>query len=1193
MKVGDRRTCEVCGTQVSASREVCPVCALRAAITEEAATENSASEPALVESISEPVGRRFENYELMLHPDGRPIELGRGVMGITYKAFDVDLLCPVTLKVIGEKYVGDQSARLRFLREARAAASVRDANVASVFHLGRTGGNFFYAMEFVEGETLERFLKRARRLDVKLALEITRQVAGGLAAIHKRKLVHRDIKPSNIIVFVEEGGVVTAKIIDLGLAKPAADAPAEAEISTAGAFAGTPEFASPEQFAGVNVDIRSDLYSLGVTLWEMLTGLAPFTGTPAEVMHQHLHAPLPMDQLQGVPDPAVALLEVLLNKDPMQRFETPAELLKFMPMIADAIARGQTITVQSLRNTSVVESHAATRGSPAKMGPKRTSVARLPVTGSDVFGREEDLAFLDAAAANPRVNVVSIVAWAGVGKSTLVNCWLRRIAAEGYRSAELVFGWSFYRQGTSGQSSSADEFVDAALAWFGDPDPRVGTAWEKGERLAKLIAHHRTLLVLDGLEPLQHPPGPQEGRLREPALQALVRELAAFNTGLCLVTTRLPIADIAEHEGASALRRELKRLPSDAGAKLLRALGVKGREVELRTASDEFRGHCLALTLLGSYLTDAYDGDIRCRGEVSARLVDDARQGTHARKVMESYQSWFGEGPELAVLRLLGLFDRPADEKALGQLLKPPAIRGLTESLTNLIPSERRTILARLRRARLLAGEDPHNPGQLDTHPLIREYFGDQLRIQRAEGWKECNRRLFIYYRALAPQLPESFREMEPLLLAVICGGNAGLYREALHEVYLPRIQRGNASFAANILGARSALLSVLAHFFEQGRWGSLAETDVDGQRLTPEDQIFLLMQAGLYLTLTRGLGAPEARLCYERAEPLCHSLNRPELLYSGLMNQWVFSLVTDRLTATMQIANRVYSLVQDQNDSPLMVGAYSNFAATFYFLGDFEAARQNAECGLQIWNSGTVESPVEEIYAPPVICLVVEALSDWHLGEIAASQATIARAISLARELNHTHSLAAALLWATKLGHLECHPAKVELLASDLIELSTRQNFEFWLPAGEILRGWARSASGSAAEGIAWIEDAIRSYRATDAMLRMPYFLALKAESLHFADRVPEALEAITEAETWVERSEERWWCAELHRLRGVFLAATGADRAQVEASFYAAIRTAREQRSTSLVARAEATHAEYCSRMGEHYSGSSVPTT
>jgi predicted ATPase len=1183
MKAGDRRTCKVCGTQVSASREVCPVCLLRAVITEEASTEESASELALVGSISEPVRRRFENYELMLHADGRPIELGRGVMGVTYKAFDVDLRCPVTLKVISERYVGDQSARLRFLREARAAASVRDANVASVFHLGRTGGNYFYAMEFVEGETLERFLKRAGRLDVNLALEITRQVAGGLAAIHKRKLVHRDIKPSNTMVLVEAEGVVTAKIIDLGLAKPATDAPAEAAISTSGAFAGTPEFASPEQFAGVSVDIRSDLYSLGVTLWEMLTGLAPFTGTPAEVMHQHLHAPLPIDQLQGVPQAAIVLLEVLLDKDPTQRFQTPAVLLKFMPMITDAIARGHTIAVQSLRKTPVVESHTATRRSPAKLGPKKISVARLPVTGSVVFGREEDVAFLDAALANQHVNVVSIVAWAGVGKSTLVNCWLRRIAAEDYRSAELVFGWSFYRQGTSGQSSSADEFVDVALAWFGDPDPRIGTPWEKGERLAKLIAHRRTLLVLDGLEPLQNPPGSQEGRLRELALQALLRELAAFNRGLCLVTTRLPVADIADHDGATVLSRELEQLTSDAGAQLLRALGVKGQEVELRNASDEFRGHCLALTLLGSYLTDAYGGDIRCRKEVSERLAHDIRQGVHARKVMESYQTWFGEGPELSILRILGLFDRPADEKALDALLKPPAIRGLTESLTDLSPTERRTILARLRRARLLAGEDQHNPGQLDTHPLVREYFGEQLRSQRAEAWKECNQRLFNYYRALAPQLPESFRDMEPLFQAVICGCNAGLYRQALYEVYLPRIQRGNASFAANILGARGTLLSVLAHFFEQGRWGSIVETGVEGQRLTAEDRLFLLMQTGLYLTHTRGLGAPEARICYERAEPLCTSLNRPELLYSGLMSQWVFSLVNGKLTSTMQIAERVSQLAQNQNDAALRVGAYQVLAATLYFLGDFEAARQNATCGLQVWRSGIVQSPVEEVYAPAVICLMVEALSEWHLGEVASCQATIARAISLAKELNDTFGLAAALLWATMLSHLERNPAKVARLASDLIELSTRQNFAFWLPAGEILRGWARSASGSTAEGIAWIDDAIRNYRATGAMLRMPYFLALKAESLHFADRVSEALEAITEAEGWVGRSEERWWCAELHRLRGVFLAAMGADEAQTEASFYAAIRTAREQRSTSLAARAEATYAEYRSRKGE----------
>jgi serine/threonine protein kinase len=222
----------------------------------------------------------FENYELILDTDGRPIELGRGAMGITYKALDVDLHCPVALKVIAERYLGDESARVRFLREARAAASVRHPNVASVIHLGRTGSSYFYAMEFVEGETVERLIKRWGRLEVKLALEIATQVAAGLAAVHKQHIVHRDIKPGNIMVSFEEGGGPMAKIIDLGLAKVTIDLPGETPISMPGVFAGTPEFASPEQFAGVPVDIRSDIYSLGATLWEMLTGHAVFRGFP-------------------------------------------------------------------------------------------------------------------------------------------------------------------------------------------------------------------------------------------------------------------------------------------------------------------------------------------------------------------------------------------------------------------------------------------------------------------------------------------------------------------------------------------------------------------------------------------------------------------------------------------------------------------------------------------------------------------------------------------------------------------------------------------------------------------------------------------------------------------------------------------------------------------------------------------------
>jgi predicted ATPase len=191
--------------------------------------------------------------------------------------------------------------------------------------------------------------------------------------------------------------------------------------------------------------------------------------------------------------------------------------------------------------------------------------------------------------------------------------------------------------------------------------------------------------------------------------------------------------------------------------------------------------------------------------------------------------------------------------------------------------------------------------------------------------------------------------------------------------------------------------------------------------------------------------------------------------------------------------------------------------------------------------------------------------------------------AISLARELNDMNALGQALDWAAMLGNYERNPTEVERVASEVIELSTRHQFASWLAGGAIFRGWARSICGDTAQGISWIEQGIDDWRATGAMIGLPYFLALKAEALHLADRTSEALEAINEAIPMAERFEQSFWCAELHRLRGVFLATIGADEAQIEASLCEAIRIAREQKSISLEKRAEGTYAEYRRQKGD----------
>ena len=181
MQTEPQPPCPSCGNELSGAVECCPACMLRQALGRGGQSTELTSE-----LTPKPLSHRFEHYELVTCEDGNPVELGRGAMGVTYKAFDVDLRCPVALKVISEKYLGDESARLRFLREARAAAKMPHSNVASVLHLGRTGSGYFYAMEFVDGETLEHLIKRSGYLDVKLALEITAQAASGLAAVHKQ-----------------------------------------------------------------------------------------------------------------------------------------------------------------------------------------------------------------------------------------------------------------------------------------------------------------------------------------------------------------------------------------------------------------------------------------------------------------------------------------------------------------------------------------------------------------------------------------------------------------------------------------------------------------------------------------------------------------------------------------------------------------------------------------------------------------------------------------------------------------------------------------------------------------------------------------------------------------------------------------------------------------------------------------------
>lgn len=478
--------------------------------------------------------------------------------------------------------------------------------------------------------------------------------------------------------------------------------------------------------------------------------------------------------------------------------------------------------------------------------PDFVVIKHLPLTNPEhLFGRDEELAWLEKCWTE-RAFVASIAAWGGVGKTSLVTKWLCAMRDAGWPGAERVFVWSFYGQGT--RTGSSDGFIAAALAKFGDADPTQGSLWDKGDRLANLVREKRTLLVLDGVEPMQWGPGEQEGHFKDPALQTLVQALALQNDGLLLLTSRLPIRDAEALAGAKVQSKALRHLSEEAGAQLLRAHKVQGTEEELRAAVREYEGHALALTLLGSYIRKAQMGDIRRRD----RIVP--LQGKPAQRMMAIYEEWFSGRLELTILQLMGFFDRPATKDEMDALRALPWIEGLTDGLEGVLESDWNEAVTTLRDVGLMSVAKFEHDETLDAHPLVRQHFGELLEQDNLDAYREGHRRLYEFLQRKAPPFPDTLADMEPLYNAVVHGCLAGRNQEALDEVWEKRILRGEEQFSIHKLGAFGHEVAMLWALFEPP-WEHLAPG------LSEADQVFVLNAAGIALDALGRLQEAEALL--------------------------------------------------------------------------------------------------------------------------------------------------------------------------------------------------------------------------------------------------------------------------------------------------------------------------------------------
>jgi TIR domain len=460
--------------------------------------------------------------------------------------------------------------------------------------------------------------------------------------------------------------------------------------------------------------------------------------------------------------------------------------------------------------------------------PLIVDTAHLPETAYErLVGREAELKRLDEAWANSKSNILSLIAEGGAGKSALVNEWLGRLRADNYRGAEAVLGWSFYSQGTKERATSAEEFLNWALDRLGITVAAT-SASAKGEAIAEAVAKRRVLLVLDGVEPLQHGLDRQQGELKDAGLRALLRRVASTppgqTHGLIVLTSRLAVKDVARWQNDVAPVVDVEKLSDEAGAALLRDNGAWGTDKELKAAAHDFGGHPLALGLLASFLKETQTGDVRRRDHIRAFFADpeNPRHG-HAQRVMESYEKeWLAGQPVLAIMHMVGLFDRPASGDCLNALRAQPVIEGLTDEVVSLDDSEWQRAVTRLREVRFLLPRDPAAPDALDAHPLVREWFGERLKATNEGAWRAAHGRLFEHLRDTTKEgRTPTLEDFAPLYQAIAHGCRAGRHEEALEKIFRDRICRWRADgqiefYASKKLGARGSDLAALSWFFDK-----------------------------------------------------------------------------------------------------------------------------------------------------------------------------------------------------------------------------------------------------------------------------------------------------------------------------------------------------------------------------------------
>jgi serine/threonine protein kinase/predicted ATPase len=1168
----DSRFCSKCGTQLLPSEEIPPSATKTLQTPTEELTKGTT------------FASRYEIIE----------ELGKGGMGKVYRVMDKKIDEEVALKLLNPEVAADEKTIKRFRNELKFARKITHKNVCRMYHLSEEEGTSYITMEYVPGEDLKSFIRKSGQITTEKALSISKQVCEGLAEAHKLGVVHRDLKPQNIMID-KEGN---ARIMDFGIARSV-----EAKgVTEVGMIIGTPDYMSPEQVEGKEADQRSDIYSLGIIIYEMVTGKVPFEGdTPLSIALKH-KTETPSDPREFNDQISEDLSSVILKcmeKDKEKRYQKTEELLSELINIEKGIST-EAAAEQPQIPAFLIE-------------PEEKVEEKRPV----FVAREKELEklskFLEKTLGG-QGRVAFITGEAGSGKTALANEFALK-AQEAYDDLIVVSGKCDAHTGTGDPYAPFREILrmltgDVEASWASGVISR-----EHASRLWNLLPLSAQAIVDSGPDLIDtFLPG-----------SVLVSRAEAFVSGSAAWLTRLK--KLAERKASlpadatlqqsnlfgqysrvlQALARQQPLLLilddlhwADVGSiNLLFNLGrqivgsrilIMGtfRPAEVALGKDRER-HPLA-SVINEFKRSFGDVEVEL-GEAEDRKFVDAFLDTEPNQLGVDFRETLlrqTKGHPLFTIELLremqeqGMLIKDKKEQWVeGQTLNWEALpirvdaiieerigrlTGNLRELLNLasVEGEEFTaeVVAKLQETdvrgliRLLSSE-------LDKrHHLISAKGIQRIDSQRLSLYKFQHILFQRYlYNGLDKVERAHLHEQVGNVLETIYGEQAEEIADQLARHFQ---EAGIAAKAVEYLqqaGNKAVLLSAneeaISHF---NKGLELLKSLPD----TPEriqKELAMLLSLGSSLMAAKGYAAPEVGRALTRARKLCQQIGETPQLFPVLFGLVGLYGIGGEYRTARELAEQMLNLAERAED-PLHI-AIANLQLGYLLLhmGEFTQARAHLEHMIHFYNPEQ-HSFLAFIYGSDLGVFAL-GFTSWTLLFLGYPDQALKRSketISLAQELDHPFSLIFALNLAGNTVNRLLHEVRASRKYSkEVMRLSREKGFVFYQGLALFDQGLVQFEEGQVEEGIAQMHQGLAVLQATGTEAYQTYLLSLLADAYRKTDKVEEGLKALTEALALVEKSDERFFQVELYRLKGELLLMQ--DEAQAEACFRQAIDTARRQ--------------------------------